>query len=55
MLSVLIRMALYCIVFQCFGRKWWPSSGNIMLHDAYIYGNIAIRPIDNADMVQRVE
>ena len=29
MLSVVIRMAFYCIVFQRFGRRGWPSSGNL--------------------------
>ena len=28
MLSVVIRMAFYCIVFQYFGHRGWPSSGN---------------------------
>ena len=27
MLSVVIRMDFYCIVFQCFGRRRWPSAG----------------------------
>ena len=37
MLTVVIRMAFYCVVFQRFGRSWWPSSGNtncqIIIHE----------------------
>ena len=37
MQSVVIRMAFYCIVFQGFGCRGWPSSGNtnlqIIIHE----------------------
>ena len=53
MLSVVIRMAFYCIVFQRFGRRGWPSSGNVYL-SLEDQGNLNVLSINNKEKKKHV-